>query len=133
MAKILIIEDDILFSQMYLDIFTFYKHTTIIANDGQEGLEKVRSEHPTLILCDVMMPKMNGLEVLDKLKADPETKNIPVVMLTNLAGEEDAKVALMKGAIKYLIKSNYTPKEIATIIQELLTGYTRNQVPEVHI
>jgi CheY-like chemotaxis protein len=128
-AKILIIEDDPLISQMYQDIFAFEDYTIIIANDGEDGLQKVKSESPTLILCDIMMPKMNGLEVLDSLKSDSTTAKIPVVMLTNLAGSEDAKVALTKGAVKYIVKSNYTPKEVTDMVKEILSGYTRDQIP----
>lgn len=101
-----------------------------MAGDGQEGIDKVRAVKPTLVLLDVMMPKMNGLEVLEKLKADPETKGIPVVMLTNLAGQQDAETALAKGAVKYIIKSEYDPKQVADMVKEILAGYTRNEVPK---
>jgi Response regulator containing a CheY-like receiver domain and an HD-GYP domain len=80
---------------------------------------------------DIMMPEMNGLEVLDKLKADPDTKKIPVVVLTNLAGSQDSEAALLKGAVKYIVKSEYEPKSIANMIKEILAGYTRNEVPTV--
>jgi CheY-like chemotaxis protein len=129
MTKVLIVEDDPLMSRMYQKIFTFEQYEVELAGDGEEGLEKARLVKPTLILLDVMMPKMNGLEVLDKLKADPETKTIPVVMLTNLAGEQDAETALAKGAIKYIIKSEYEPKQVTDMVKEILAGYTRNDVP----
>lgn len=77
-----------------------------------------------------MMPKMNGMQVLEKLKLDPSTKSIPVVMLTNLAGQQDAEDALSKGAVKYIIKSEYEPKQVAAMVKEILTGYTRNEVPK---
>jgi DNA-binding NarL/FixJ family response regulator len=77
-----------------------------------------------------MMPKMNGLETLDKLKANPDTQKIPVVMLTNLAGQQDAEEALLKGAIKYIIKSEYEPKQVVDMVKEVLAGYTRDAVPE---
>jgi CheY-like chemotaxis protein len=77
-----------------------------------------------------MMPKMNGLEVLDKLKDDPNTKSIPVICLTNLAGEKDAEVALSKGAVKYIIKSEYEPKQIANMVKEILAASTRNEIPK---
>src|SRR6266576_1657962 len=102
MAKLLIVEDDPLMSRMYQKIFTFEGYDVQMAADGQEGLDKAREIKPTMILLDVMMPKLNGLQVLEKLKADPETKAIPVVMLTNLAGQQDAESALTKGAIKYI-------------------------------
>ena len=129
MTKILIVEDDPLMSRMYQKIFKFEGYEADFAIDGEEGLEKIRSEKPTLILLDIMMPKMNGLEVLDKLKLDPETKDIPVVMLTNLAGTQDAESALEKGAVKYIIKSEYEPKQVVNMVKEILIGYTRDDVP----
>lgn len=129
MAKILIIEDDPLISRMYQKIFSFEGFDVEVASDGQEGLDKVRANLPTVILLDVMMPKMNGLETLEKLKQDPATKAIPVVMLTNLDGEQDAETALLNGAVKYIVKSEYDPKEIVNMVKEIIAGYTRNQVP----
>lgn len=129
MAKILIIEDDPLMSRMYEKIFTFEKFEVEMASNGIEGLDKARSGQPTLILLDVMMPELNGLQVLTKLKADPELKAIPVVMLTNLAGQQDAETALSLGAVKYIIKSQNEPKQVADMVKEILAGYTRNEIP----
>ena len=130
MAKILIIEDDPLMARMYQKIFKFEGYDVEVAADGEEGLAKVKSGKPTLVLLDIMMPKVNGMEVLEKLKADPDTKAIPIVMLTNLAGQHDAEAALSKGAVKYIVKSEYEPKEVTNMIKEILAGYTRNEVPK---
>jgi CheY-like chemotaxis protein len=130
MAKILIVEDDPLMSRMYEKIFTFEKFDVMMAHDGEEGLMLATTTSPTLIMLDVMMPKMNGLQVLERLKNDPRTKAIPVIMLTNLAGQQDAETALSRGAVKYLIKSEHEPKEVTDIVKEILAGYTRNEVPE---
>lgn len=130
MLKILIVEDDPLMSRMYQKIFTFEGYDVKSAADGEEGLEKAKTEKPALILLDVMMPKMNGLELLSKLKLDPDLKTIPVIMLTNLAGEKDAETALAKGAVKYIIKSNQEPKIVADMVKEILTAYNRDAVPE---
>lgn len=130
MTKILLIEDDPLMRRLYQKIFKFEGYEVEVAEDGEEGLSKVRDVNPTLILLDIMMPKMNGLQVLDKLKADPDTKSIPVIVLTNLAGEKDAETALTKGAVKYIIKSEQEPKQIADMVKEVLAGYTRDQVPD---
>jgi len=130
-AKILIVEDDPLMSRMYQKIFTFEGFETILAGDGEQGLEMIKKEKPNLILLDIMMPKMNGLQVLEKIKLDPETKAIPVVMLTNLAGQQDAETALTKGAVKYIVKSEYDPKQVTNMVKEILAGYTRDQVPTV--
>jgi len=129
MAKILIIEDDPLMRRLYQKIFTFEKYEVESAEDGEEGLEKARKVKPTLILLDVMMPKMNGLQVLEKLKADPDLKKIPVVMLTNLAGQKDAETALAKGAVKYIVKSEYEPKQVSDMVKGVLAGYIRDEVP----
>lgn len=131
MARILIIEDDPLILRMYQKIFTFENYQVDTSTNGEEGLEKARSNKPTLILLDIMMPKMNGLEVLEKLKQDPETKTIPVVVLTNLAGDQDAETALSKGAVKYIIKSQFDPKQVSDTIKQILAGYTRDEVPKV--
>ncbi len=130
MAKVLIVEDDPLMSRMYQKIFTFEGYEVELASDGEEGLDKVRSTKPTIILLDVMMPKMNGMQVLEKLKLDPELKAIPVIMLTNLAGQQDAENAIAKGAVKYIIKSEHEPKEVANMVKEILSGYTRNEIPK---
>ena len=130
MAKILlIIEDDPLMVRMYQKIFTLEKFEVETATNGIDGLEKVRKVHPTLILLDIMMPKMNGLQVLDKLKADPDTKKIPVVILTNLAGEKDAETAMMKGAVKYIVKSDYEPKQVVNMVKEIIAAHSRDDVP----
>ena len=129
MATILIVEDDPLMSRMYHKIFSLEGYKVSLAYNGQEGLEKATAEKPTIILLDVMMPIMNGIQLLEKLKMDPATKAIPVVMLTNLAGQQDAENAISKGAVKYIVKSEYEPKKIVNMIKEILAGYTRNEIP----
>lgn len=131
MTKILITEDDPLMSRMYQKIFTFEGFEVTMAGDGQDGLDKIRAEKPTLVLLDVMMPKLNGFEVLKKLKNDPETKSIPVIMLTNLSSPQDAENAMLMGAVKYIVKSEHDPKEVADMVKEILAGYTRDEIPHV--
>lgn len=129
MSKILIIEDDALLSKMYLSIFTSENYEVETAIDGQEGLDKARDSKPTLILLDIMMPKLNGIQVLQKLKSDPELKEIPVVILTNLAGDNDVQTALQMGAVRYIIKSENKPKEVEEIVRGIIKGYTHGDVP----
>jgi CheY-like chemotaxis protein len=129
MVAVLIVEDDPLMLRMYQKIFTFEKFDVEVAKDGEEGLEKVKKLKPTIVLLDVMMPKLNGFQVLEKLKVDPDTKGIPVVMLTNLASEKDAENAMLKGAVKYIVKSQYEPKQITDMVKEIITASTRDQVP----
>lgn len=120
MSTILLIEDDILVARMYQKVFNFEKLEVEVANNGLEGLEKAKELKPRLIICDVMMPKLNGLEVLSQLKADPETKDIPVIMLTNLSGTADAQQALARGAIAYMVKSEYKPREVVQEVKKTL-------------
>ena len=130
MARILIIEDDALIARMYEAAFRFEKFEVDVAHNGKDGLEKLKKNRPSLILLDIMMPKMNGIDVLREMKADPRHKGIPVVMLTNLSGSKDIEEALSLGAVKYIVKSKYKPKEVVAQIKEILAGYTRNDVPQ---
>lgn len=131
MAKILIVEDDPLMARLYQKAFAFEGYQVDVSHDGEEGLKKIKDAKPTLVLLDIMMPKMNGLEVLDAVKANPAIKKIPIIVLTNLAADKDAETALMKGAVKYIVKSEYDPKQIVDMVKEILAGYTREEVPKV--
>lgn len=127
--KILICEDDPLISRMYETVFKFEGFEVDVARNGEEGVEHARKHLPKMILLDVMMPKMSGIEVLENLKANPSTKNIPVVVLTNLSGINDAQRALELGAVKFIVKSKNKPKEIVAQIKEILKSYSREDIP----
>jgi DNA-binding response OmpR family regulator len=129
MVKVLIVEDDPLIGRMYQKMFIFEKFEVELANDGEEGLSKAASIKPAIILLDIMMPKLNGLQVLEILKADIQTKAIPVLVLTNLAGQQDAEDALSKGAVMYIIKSEHEPREITEMVRNILAGDSHKQVP----
>lgn len=135
MAKILLIEDDPLVVRMYQKVMSFEGFSIESAANGREGLKKAKEYKPDLIFLDIMMPKMNGIEVLEHLKADPELKHIPVIILTNLSGTHDAENALSKGAVFYMVKSEYKPKDVAAKAKEYLLKYgqvaqaTPGQVP----
>ena len=118
--RVLIVEDDQLIQRMYATMFGIRKYEVALASDGVEGLEKAKNFKPTVILLDIMMPLMNGFDTLDKLKADPSTKDIPVIMLSNLADDTDVQKALSKGAIKYIIKSEYIPRQVADMVEQAL-------------
>lgn len=131
MAKLLLIDDDPLLVRMYQKKLENDGYEVGVAGDGQEGLEKAVSLGPDLILLDIMMPKMNGYEVLEKLKSQPSTKDIPVVCLTNMGSSaEDSDKAMEKGAVAYLVKAENRPAEVVTKVKEILSGYVR-EVPKV--
>lgn len=130
MAKILIVEDDPLISRMYQTVFQFEGFEVNMARNGEQGLEVLKKHKPTLILLDIMMPTMSGIDVLKELKSDPKYRNIPVVVLTNLSGMEDAEKAIELGAVKFIVKSDNKPKQIVAQIKEILAGYTRSEIPK---
>ena len=128
--RVLIVEDDPLISRMYERVFKFEGFEVDMARDGEEGLEKLKRNIPKMILLDIMMPKMTGIDVLRALKANPTTKDIPVVVLTNLSGQADAEKAIELGAVKFIVKSKYKPNQIVKQIKEILAGYSREEVPQ---
>lgn len=130
MARILIIEDDPLISRMYQTIFQFENFEVDMARNGEEGMEKIKRHKPTLILLDIMMPKMSGIDVLKEIKGNPNTKKIPVVVLTNLSGMKDAEAAIELGAVKFIVKTEHKPKQVVEQIREVLAGYTREEIPK---
>jgi CheY-like chemotaxis protein len=122
-AKILLVEDDLFMRRLYSEAFKLEGYDITTAEDGGEGLMHVYKEAPALILLDIMMPEMNGLELLEKIKSDPLTKRIPVIMLTNLSGKKEAETAIAKGAEKYLVKSEYEPIQVIKIVEEILAKH----------
>jgi len=120
-AKIVIVEDDQLMANLYKKVFSFEDYEVVLASDGQEGLDAVRKEKPDMVLLDMMMPKMNGMQVLEKLKDDDKTKDIPVLVLSNLAGDKDAEKAKELGAVDYLIKSDNEPKVVVETVKKVLS------------
>lgn len=136
MARLFIAEDDPLMSRMYERAFRLGGHDIVIAHDGEEALSLLQKteEKPMLILLDVMMPKMNGFDALRKIKEDEKLKHIPVIMLTNLAGDADAEKALGLGAVLYLVKSQYSPKEVVGKVQEIIAASSHgDNVPPVTV
>jgi CheY-like chemotaxis protein len=127
MAKLLLIEDDALLIRLYQKKFTKEGHEVISAANGEEGLALLESEKPDLVLVDIMMPKMSGLEMLEHVKANPKTHNVPIIMLSNLGGEEEQEKALELGAVCYLVKSNHTPGQVCAKVAEILAGATRGK------
>ena len=104
--KILIIEDDTLFGDIYREQFTQAGFDVIIALNGEVGLAKAKSEMPDVILLDLVLSHMTGFQVLQGIEADPQTKKIPVFVVTNLGQESDMARAKQLGARGFFVKSN---------------------------
>jgi len=126
MKKILIIEDDSFLSEMYLAKFNQSDFQAEVAIDGKEGLSKVKSFKPDLILLDIVLPKMDGFEVLKELKKDSELKKIPVILLTNLGQKNEVEKGLSLGADEYIIKAHFTPSAVVNRVKEIINKYTTN-------
>ncbi len=119
--KVVIIDDEEIILKMYGDRLASEKRIKLfIAINGKEGLKVIRQSMPHLILLDIIMPISDGFELLEKLKADPNLKGIPVIMLTNLANDEDRKQSFKRGAAHYWVKADYTPTEVLEMIQRKL-------------
>jgi two-component system alkaline phosphatase synthesis response regulator PhoP/two-component system response regulator VicR len=93
-------------------------YEVVTANDGKEALEKVESEHPDLLVLDVMMPYMDGFEVLQNLRRNPSTANIPVIMLTAKAQDADVFKGWQSGVDCYLTKP-FNPMELITFVKRI--------------
>jgi len=119
-VKVLIVDDDAFLSGIYATKLELEGFAVAAARDGDEGLKAALKEIPDLILLDVLMPKLDGFEVLKRLKAEPATKNIPVIMLTNLGQKEDIEKGLEEGAVDYLIKAHFVPAEAVAKIKKVL-------------
>jgi CheY-like chemotaxis protein len=105
---------------MYGRLFTYEGYDVQVSADGEAGFVKAKEFQPDLILLDMMMPKLNGLELLKKLKEDERTRHIMVVLLTNLGIQEKLDEALQMGAAACIIKSNHSPEEIIKMVEDLL-------------
>lgn len=119
--KILLIEDDPFLSSMYSTKFELENFIVFSGDDGRKGLNLAMSEIPDIILLDIMMPVMNGFEVLENLKKDDLTKNIPVILLTNLNQKDDIERGLAMGANDYLIKAHFMPSEVVDKIRKVMS------------
>lgn len=124
MPRILIIEDDPFLSDIYLTKFRNVGFEVDIARDGREGLAIAQERKPDVILLDIVMPHMDGFEVLRALRGDTSLAKIKIILLTNLGQQEDIKKGIKEGADAYMIKAHFTPTEVLAKVQEVLTTKT---------
>ena len=118
--KVLLVEDDKMIIDMYTLKFSQEGYDIVQAENGKDGLELAKKNIPDIILLDIILPQMDGFTVLKELKADDSTKNIPVVLLTNLGQDGDVKKGLELGAKDYLIKANFTPSQVVDKVKSVL-------------
>lgn len=118
--KILIVEDDNLLSKMYKAKFESEGFEVLTALEGELGLKTALSQLPDLILLDMMMPKLSGMDFLAKLRTEPKTQKTPVIVLSNLTNEDEAMKAKQLGAVDYLAKASLTPGQVVEKVRQHL-------------
>lgn len=121
MAKtILIIEDDKFLRVLIAKKLIQEGFEVSEAMDGEEGIKKFKEEKPDLVLLDLILPGIDGFEILARMKEDPELAKIPVVILSNLGQEKETEKGIRMGAVDYLVKAHFTLSEIIKKIKEIL-------------
>ncbi|RJO59933.1 response regulator [candidate division WS5 bacterium] len=121
--SILIVEDDGILQEMYSEKFEMEDFEVEKASTGKEGLEKLKKNMPDIILLDILMPDMNGLEMLKEMKKTRDYRDIPVVLLTNLGESKidmDQELSFALGIKDYLIKTKHTPEDVVKRTKQIL-------------
>ncbi len=127
--SILIVDDDLTLREMYEERLKAEGYTVQGAKDGEEAIQKAKADKPSVILLDIMMPKINGLDVLKMLKADDDTKEIPVIILTALIQDVDKTKGLTSGADDYIVKSETMPGEVIAKIHKAVDKKESTEKP----
>ena len=118
--KVLVIEDDPMYRRILVDTLKKEDCTVIEADNGKKGLETALKEHPDLIVVDIMMPVMSGMEMVKELRKDPWGKDVSMIILINLTSEKTIAEFLADGAYDYLIKTAWTANEIVKRVMQKL-------------
>ena len=121
-ARVLLAEDDRFLRKAAETALKRQGFTVIPAVDGEEALWMARADMPDIVLLDLIMPKLQGFEVLRALKADPATAKIPVIILSNLGQESDVKQAMDAGAVGYFVKANLSLQDLVKRVGEVVGG-----------
>jgi len=118
--KILLIEDDKFLRELMSKKLVNMEYDVVSAVDGESGLAMIKETKPDAVLLDLILPGINGFEVLERAKKDPEIANIPVIILSNLGQKEDIERGLGLGAVDFMVKAHFTPQEIVNKLKSIL-------------
>ena len=124
MSKIVLVEDEAILQRALAEWLRIEGHEIITVISGKEALEVIPKELPDLVLLDIILPELNGIEVLKQLKSNDQTKHIPVIILTNLGDEQNRKRALSLGADDYLVKAGHDLESVNKIVNKVLKNST---------
>jgi two-component system alkaline phosphatase synthesis response regulator PhoP len=119
-TKILLVEDDPFILRMYETKFQWEKLEVKVADNGLDGLKYLEDFDPDIVLLDLLMPELDGFEVLRKIRADSKHNKLPVIVLSNINQDEDIRQAMELGATDYFVKSELTPSQVVDRIKEVL-------------
>lgn len=119
-GTILLVEDQAGFRRVYRDVLESEGYEVLEARDGEEGLAMVKDRKPHLVLLDLGLPKIDGFEVLKRMRADTETAKMPVIIFSVLGDPQDVKRGLEMGADDYTVKGFYTPRQVLGKIKNLM-------------
>ena len=120
MKKILLIEDDKFLRELMVKKLLTMDYDVTSAVDGESGLSMIKEVKPDVVLLDLILPGINGFEVLEKAKQNPEIADIPVIILSNLGQKEDIERGQKLGAADFMIKAHFTPQEVVNKIKAIL-------------
>ena len=118
--SVLLAEDDTFLADIYKKKFEMEGMKVNVCDNGEKCLTEAQKKKPDIIILDILLPKLDGFTALERLKKNPDTKAIPVLLLTNLGQKEDVKKGLSLGAVDYLIKAHFKPSEIVDKIRKVL-------------
>jgi DNA-binding response OmpR family regulator len=127
---IVLADDDKWLIDLYSEKLRLEDFNVFVAHNGKDGFDLALKHQPDLVLSDVVMAGGDGFELLKKLKSTPETKDIPVISLTNLSNEQDKKELEDLGTSGYLVKADYTPSQVVDRIRKILDGLEKQKTPE---
>ncbi len=122
MKKILLVEDDPFLIEIYTAKLENAGFSVDVASDGDMVMNKMKEVKPDLVVLDIVLPNIDGWEILREIKRNEEFKNVKVVILSNLSEKEDVEKGIEEGADKYLIKSHYEPSQVVEEIEEVLNN-----------
>lgn len=117
---ILVVEDDKFLRELITRKLSEEGYTTLEAIDGEEGFKKIKEEKPDLVLLDLILPGMDGFEVLAGIKQNPQSSSTPVIIFSNLGQTEDVEKGMKLGATDYMVKAHFTPVEIIEKVRKVL-------------
>ena len=117
---VLLVEDDTFLANIYKTKFEMEGFKVTVSENGDAGLKDIKKKKPDIVLLDVLLPKMDGFTVLQNIKSDASTADVPVILLTNLGQKDDVEKGLEMGAADYLIKAHFKPSEVLNKVKKVL-------------